>query len=137
MNKGAKIDEDTEEGFDFSSFDPGTVLSYKEINPLDNKQNYNNPPDEDYLTNNTLWPEANKLYGHVYEILSVTSNKDGTLLASSAKSQTEKHSKVFIWSLEKNSLVSKLEGHNLSVVQVEFSPSDTFLLSVSRGKFFL
>ena len=37
---------------------------------------------------NTLWPEANKLYGHGYEVYSVAVHPAGELIASACKVNT-------------------------------------------------
>lgn len=43
------------------------------------------PPFEEHLLQNTLWPEVQKLYGHGYEIMAVASNPSGSMIASSCK----------------------------------------------------
>lgn len=95
---------------------------------------YKTPPIEDYLYKHTLWPEINKLYGHGYEIVSVATNNDGTLIASSCKSQTAAHSAIFLWDPQTCQLVQKLSGHNYTVLQVRFSRSGNFLCAVSRDR---
>lgn len=136
MTKQIKVDtaEEDEENFDFTSFDPAEMLTNKSNQIISSKFNYMEPPDEDFLTNNTLWPESNKLFGHGYEVIALATSHDGKFIASGGKSQSEKHSKLFVWNANKNQPVAKLEGHNLTIVQIEFSPSDKYLLSVSRDR---
>ena len=43
------------------------------------------PPSEEHLLQNTLWPEVQKLYGHGYEIFSLACDRQGKVLASSCK----------------------------------------------------
>ena len=93
MNKKIKTeiaDEENEENFDFGNFDPDAILTNKTMPGFISKFNYAVPPDEDFLSNNTLWPEATKLYGHGYEIISSACTHDNKFLASGAKSQSER-----------------------------------------------
>lgn len=116
-----------------------------EINLLENEKNenqvslhnFNQPPTEDYLSKHTLWPEINKLYGHGYEIQTITSNHEGNLIASSCKSQTFEHSAIYLWNPDNYSIIDKLCVHNYTVVQLEFSNDDKFLGSVSRDRQFV
>ncbi len=41
---------------------------------------------------------------------------------------------VFLWDAETWRLVDRLSGHSLTVIQMEFSPCDNFLLTVSRDR---
>ncbi len=43
------------------------------------------PPLESTLLQDTLWPEKDKLYGHGYEIVSLSSSPDGNYFASACK----------------------------------------------------
>ena len=43
------------------------------------------PPVEEHLLQNTLWPETQKLYGHGYEVFCVASSPDGKYVASTCK----------------------------------------------------
>ncbi|XP_063453318.1 elongator complex protein 2 isoform X2 [Pan paniscus] len=55
------------------------------------------PPTEDHLLQNTLWPEVQKLYGHGYEIFCVTCNSSKTLLASACKAAKKEHAAIILW----------------------------------------
>lgn len=125
---------DDEDAPDLSNFNPDEMLTNKVANQFNSKLDFSSPPDEDFLTNNTLWPESNKLYGHGYEIISVAVSNNGKFIASGGKAQSEKHSKLFIWDATKNSLMCKLDGHVLTIVQIEFSHDDEYILSVSRDR---
>lgn len=61
---------------------------YKCINVLtqiDEVFDYTEPPTEEQLLQNTLWPETQKLYGHGYEIFSLACDPSGKVLASACK----------------------------------------------------
>jgi len=134
MTKEVRIQPEDDENVDFKNFNPDEMLTNKPASMYVNKYDYSIPPDEDFLTNNTLWPESNKLFGHGYEIISLSVSHDGRIIASGGKSQSEKHSKLFLWSSEKNNLIAKLDGHTLTIVQIEFSNDDEFILTVSRDR---
>lgn len=46
---------------------------------------------------NTLWPEAQKLYGHGYEIYSLAARYDGVVLASACKATSPEHAAIILW----------------------------------------
>ena len=48
--------------------------------------------------------------------------------------QAEKHSKLFLWDSGTNSLIKKFDGHSLTIVQIEFSYDDKYILTVSRDR---
>jgi len=94
-------------------------------------------PVGDTLYRKTLWPEQRKLYGHGNELLCVTSNQSGTLIASACKSREERFAAVWLWDTSDWSAAQEpLGGHKSSVVQLSFSPDDQFLLSVSKDRQF-
>ena len=136
MNKVNINEDDDDMKFDITNFDP-TALLTNQINSYNTTINFNNFPDEDCLTNNTLWPEKNKLYGHVYEVISLAGSNKGDIFASSGSAKIEKHASLFIWSSNSNNVIQKLDGHSLSIVQICFSHDDQLILTVSRGKFLI
>ncbi|XP_077967779.1 elongator complex protein 2-like [Styela clava] len=92
------------------------------------------PPSEEHLLQNSLWPETNKLYWHVYEIFCVACDSSGALVASAAKSATPQHATIVLWSTKSWKEVAQLQGHTLTVTQMEFSNNSKYLLSVSRDR---
>ncbi|KAF2896230.1 hypothetical protein ILUMI_09946 [Ignelater luminosus] len=96
--------------------------------------NLTEPPTEETLLQNTLWPEIQKLYGHGYEVYSLAASPDAALLASACKSTTSEHAAILIWDTSRWKITQKLISHNLTVVQLSFSPDSKYLLSVSRDR---
>lgn len=94
------------------------------------------PPTEETLMQNTLWPENQKLYGHGYEVYSITATSDGRFLASACKATNEEHARIILWDTQTWKQVDSLASHNLTITQMRFSPNDQFLLSVSRDRRF-
>ncbi|RZB40823.1 elongator complex protein 2 [Asbolus verrucosus] len=92
------------------------------------------PPTEETLLQNTLWPEVQKLYGHGYEVYSLASSPDGLLLASACKATTPEHAAILLWETANWTQVQKLMSHTLTVAQMSFSPDSSHLLSVSRDR---
>ncbi|GJN03869.1 hypothetical protein PR202_ga21359 [Eleusine coracana subsp. coracana] len=95
---------------------------------------FTEPPVEDQLAWNTLWPESHKLYGHGNELFSICCDYEGKLVASSCKAQSAPVAEIWLWEVGTWKAVGRLQSHNLTVTQMEFSHDNTFLLSVSRDR---
>ena len=136
LNREVVLEEKDEEAsnFDYSKFDPDAILTNKSEQIYVSKYNYEIPPDEDFLSNNTLWPEEAKMYGHGNEIYTIDISHNGKFLASGQKAQEVKNAKLYLWNVETKKLIGKLDGCTLTIVQISFSPNDNYLLTVSRDR---
>ncbi|XP_061179769.1 elongator complex protein 2-like [Saccostrea echinata] len=92
------------------------------------------PPTEEQLLQNTLWPETQKLYGHGYEIFSLASDPTGKILASSCKAAKAEFAGIILWDTTNWIQLCTLSAHTLTVTQMAFSHCGNFLLSVSRDR---
>lgn len=101
------------------------------------------PPTEEQLSVETLWPELEKLYGHGYELLWVSANpphpfrttQGGRWVASCCKASSENHAVVRIHDREQNwKEVGVLEGHSLSITRIHWSLDSRFILTCSRDR---
>uniref|UniRef100_A0A0E0EMP5 Elongator complex protein 2 n=1 Tax=Oryza meridionalis TaxID=40149 RepID=A0A0E0EMP5_9ORYZ len=95
---------------------------------------FTEPPVEDQLAWNTLWPETHKLYGHGNELFSICCDHEGKIIASSCKAQSAPVAEIWLWEVGTWKAVGRLQSHNLTVTQMEFSRDNAFLLSVSRDR---
>uniref|UniRef100_A0A0A9W8Z0 Elongator complex protein 2 n=1 Tax=Lygus hesperus TaxID=30085 RepID=A0A0A9W8Z0_LYGHE len=94
------------------------------------------PPTDDFLSQNSLWPETMKLYGHGYDVYSVAASHNGRFVATACKATVAEHARIILWETDSWEKVHDFDGsgHSLTVTQMCFSPDDSFLLSVSRDR---
>uniref|UniRef100_V5ESK5 Elongator complex protein 2 n=1 Tax=Kalmanozyma brasiliensis (strain GHG001) TaxID=1365824 RepID=V5ESK5_KALBG len=104
------------------------------------------PPSEEQLSVETLWPELEKLYGHGYELLWVSANPPnpvdggrtttgGRFVASCCKATSEDHAVVRIHDRAQNwRECAVLEGHSLSITRIQWSLDSRYLLTCSRDR---
>ncbi|XP_068082377.1 elongator complex protein 2 [Anabrus simplex] len=95
---------------------------------------FREPPTEEVLQQNTLWPEIRKLYGHGFEIYALAAHPSGKYLASACKATRAEFAGIVIWNAETWKQHQMLMSHVLTVTQLEFSPDGQYLLSVSRDR---
>ncbi|ORZ19804.1 WD40-repeat-containing domain protein [Absidia repens] len=94
------------------------------------------PPYEEHLIQHTLWPEMEKLYGHLYEVMCVDGTTDGHYIATACKASTSEHAVVRLFDTRNwKELPTKIAAHTLTVTRVRFSHDDRWLLTVSRDRF--
>ncbi|KAF1381537.1 hypothetical protein PFLUV_G00155020 [Perca fluviatilis] len=92
------------------------------------------PPPEDHLLQNTLWPEVQKLYGHGFEMFCLASDSARAVVASACKASKAEHAAVLLWSTATWRQLQMLPCHTLTVTQMAFSPDAQLLLAVSRDR---
>lgn len=113
---------------DREALDPGTTVR-RSVLEIDH------PPLEDSLSRHTLWPEAEKLYGHGYELSCLAVSHDGRLVASACRASSLNHAVVRLFETERWTEVRPpLAAHTLTVTRLRFSPDDRHLLSVGRDR---
>lgn len=98
-------------------------------------KNLDRPPLEDDLARHMLWPEREKLYGHGYEISTVASSHDGTIIATSCKASSIDHAVIRLYTTKDwREVKPPLVAHSLTVTCLRFSTDDQYLLSVGRDR---
>ena len=81
------------------------------------------PPTESQLSLSTLWPEAEKLYGHGEELRCVAASPDGRLIASSSLAKTPQAAAVLLFDCRTWTSVGRLLCHSTTVSCLAFAPA--------------
>jgi elongator complex protein 2 len=102
-----------------------------EETPLVEAKIFSSPPLEEELQK-TLWPEIQKLYGHGFEIVSVSCTP--TLIASSSKATQVQDAVVRLWSVNTWNQLGLCEFHSLTVTAIQFSHCGRYLLTGGRDR---
>ena len=55
------------------------------------------PPLEGQLSDHTLWPEINKLFGHTNDVVCLTLSPNGRYVATACKARNAETSSVLVW----------------------------------------
>ncbi|KAJ2128461.1 Elongator subunit elp2 [Coemansia sp. RSA 921] len=80
----------------------------------------------------TLWPEADKLYGHPYEIYAIAASS--SVVATSCRASSERHACIRLYWTHNWQPAGTLTAHLLTVTRMQFSPNEKYLLSASRDR---
>nr|XP_006823801.1 PREDICTED: elongator complex protein 2-like [Saccoglossus kowalevskii] len=122
-------------------YDGDLVQPVNEIHPNEqypelyfHSLNMTEPPTEEHLLQNSLWPEIQKLYGHGYEIFSIAAHPHGHVLASACKAAKPEHAAIILWDARTWRQMVSLMAHSLTVTQLAFSHNGKYLLAVSRDR---
>lgn len=92
-------------------------------------------PYEGELASLTLWPEVEKVFGHGYELVTITVSNSRHLIATACKATSGEHAVVRVYDTKNyRPFGQPLPGHILTVTRIAFSPDDKLILSVSRDR---
>jgi len=80
------------------------------------------PPLEEDLVQHSRWPETNRLFGHVNEVVCIAVNGAGTLIATACKARDESAAVIRLWDALHGRPLQVLPAHKLTVIAIQFSP---------------
>lgn len=128
-NATAAVNPETSRGGE--AVDPAAAVRRSALAPA-------RPPFEEALSRHTLWPEAEKLYGHGYELSCLAASHDGRLVASACRASGLNHAVVRVFETAPRwaELRPPLAAHTLTATRLRFSPDGdgAYLLSVGRDR---
>lgn len=92
-------------------------------------------PTDAVLASSTLWPEVEKLYGHGYELMTITASPSRHLLATACKATSADHAVVRLYDTATwRPIGQPLAGHNLTITRISFSHDEQYVLTCSRDR---
>ena len=114
------------------------AVNYSESDPnkaISKPETFDQPPKEESLLTNTLWPETQKIYGHGYELYAVAVNERRKQIASACKATNPEDAAICVWNIRNDfGLRQRLPFHKLTITTLQFSPDGDYLLSASRDR---
>lgn len=135
--KNLRVDEEKEGGTTVEDFEPDVLTNQKDaVDDIIEDTDNDIMLTEEFLMTRTRWPERNKLYGHAFEIYCIATTKKGDYIVTASKSKKKKYSNIFVWTIDSLNPICQLSAHEFTIHQMEFSPDDNYLLSVSRDRQF-
>ena len=116
-----------------------TVSEEESVDPAEDmpksRWDIEHPPLEDHLSRYTLWPESEKLYGHGHELSAVACSHDGSLIATACNATSVDYAVIRLFRTDNwQEIKPPLIAHNLTVLRLQFSAGDQYLLSVGRDR---
>lgn len=118
---------------------PPLGLSNKAVSDAPSELNSSRPhrrPFEGELASITLWPEIEKVFGHGYELITISASNSLDLLATACRATSPQHAVIRVYTTAGYQPFGvPLEGHSLTVTRIAFSPpNDRYVLTVSRDR---
>jgi elongator complex protein 2 len=89
---------------------------------------------EEDLSQNTLWPEIRKLYGHGNDLYRLVADPRGRFIASSSRAQEPVSAAVIVWDTTTWTEVARCAGHDLTVTCMDCNDSGDLLATVGRDR---
>lgn len=110
------------------------IIEYEnEQNPTTDNYEYKMPTGTE-LEENTSWIKLQEIFEPDVEIFCIAARHDGCLLAVACKVVSLGQIAIILWDTTTWSQIQKLVSHERIITQIEFSPNDKYLLSVSRDR---
>ncbi|GAA5824680.1 hypothetical protein JCM5353_000803 [Sporobolomyces roseus] len=120
---------------------PASNDPFEATNKIDFSFEHQHPPFEEQLLGSTLWPETEKLYGHSFELVCISTSNTLPMIATACKATLPSHALIRLYDTRTwqpiKTIVPQggvLEGHSLTITKLAFSGNDRWLLSVSRDR---